>query len=451
MDDHKTPRLRDTSTLAPCASLDSLPAVWRQAGWRIIPICGLAYVLSYMDRVNLGYISAPLSRDLGMDSTQIGLAAGLFFLGYILFEVPSNMALRRFGARKWIARILVSWGIVTGLTSAVDSVWLLYAARVLLGIAEAGLAAGLVLYLSTWFPHRQRAWVLSLFFLSLPVSAIVGAPFAALLLTWGHSLLGVAGWRTVFLAEGALTILVGIAVFVLLPDSPERAKWLTPEQARYIVAALDAEDAQSAGRQLTTAGQALASRSVWAMGAAFFALLFGLYPVSFFLPSMISKAVTGVGAGTAQLEGVLLSIVPNAVGIVAMVLWPRMARHWNALACTLVPWVAGAVGLAVVALSGNLVLSLVAISISVAGVYAAIPQFWRVPALGLSGAASAAGIALINSVGNSSGFVGPYLTGFLKSATGGYGTALWMIAAVMLAGAALLAVAGRRARPELGR
>ncbi|HEY6495932.1 MAG TPA: MFS transporter [Trebonia sp.] len=450
MDDRMPPRPHGTNTFAPTAAgppPDSLPGVWRRAGWRIIPICALAYVLSYMDRVNLGYISAPLAQDLGMNSTQIGLAAGLFFLGYILFEVPSNMALRRFGARRWIARILVSWGIVTALTATVDSVWLLYVARVVLGIAEAGLAAGLVLYLSTWFPHRQRAWVLSLFFLSLPVSAIIGAPFAALLLTWGHSLIGVAGWRAVFLAEGVLTVLVGIAVLAVLPDTPFRARWLTPDQARYIVSVLDAEAAESGRERLTTAGQALTSRSVWAMGAAFFALLFGLYPVSFFLPSMISRAVTGVGAGTAQLDGVLLSIVPNAVGIVAMVAWPKAAGRLNALACTLIPWVAGAAGLAVVALSDNLAVSLVAISVSVAGVYAAIPQFWRVPALGLSGAASAAGIALINSVGNSSGFVGPYLTGALKTATGGYAAALWLIAAVMLAGAAGLAVSARRARP----
>jgi MFS family permease len=328
MVNHETPRQRTIGAPGGDVTADvGDAAVWRRAGWRIIPICALAYLLSYIDRVNLGYISPSLSHDLGMNSTQLGLAAGLFFVGYIFFEVPSNMALRRFGARRWIARILLSWGVVTALTSMVDSVWLLYVARVALGIAEAGLAAGLVLYLSTWFPHRQRAWVLSLFFLSLPISAIVGAPFAALLLTWGHSLLGVAGWRALFLTEGALTVLVGIAVLAFLPDSPARARWLTPAQASYVISALDAETAQTADSQLTTTGQALRSRSVWVMGAAFFALLFGLYPVSFFLPSIITKAVTGVAPATAQIDGVLLSMVPNVVGVIAMALWPKTASR----------------------------------------------------------------------------------------------------------------------------
>ncbi|MGH3165560.1 MAG: hypothetical protein ACRDN0_06655 [Trebonia sp.] len=180
------------------------------------------------------------------------------------------------------------------------------------------------------------------------------------------------------------------------------------------------------------------------MGAAFFALLFGLYPVSFFLPSITAKAVNSAGPGGAQVEGVLLSIIPNVVGVAAMALWPKAAGRWNALTCTLIPWIAGAVGLAVAAGLDNLVLSLVAISVSLAGVYAAIPQFWRVPALGLSGAASAAGIALINSVGNASGFAGPYLTGWLESVTGGYDAALWTITAVMLAGAGILAAVTRR-------
>ncbi|MFC4943017.1 MFS transporter [Pseudonocardia sp. GCM10023141] len=418
--------------------------MWRRVGWRIIPLIGVAYVTSYIDRANLGYIAAPLSRDLGLTAAQIGLAGGLFFIGYILVEVPSNLMLHRFGARKWITRILVSWGLITAGTAAVNSPAALYIARLLLGFAEAGLAAGILLYLTFWFPRQQRSWALSAFFLMIPVSSIIGAPLAAGLLTWGQQLLGITGWRALFLVEGTVTVLVGILIFLLLPDRPADARWLTDSEKQNIAAVLSAEAAEQRSRgALTGMRQALTSGRVWALAVSFFAIVFGLYPLAFFLPTMIASLTSSI-AGAADVSSVLLSSIPYVVGAVAMIVWSRLMAHRSAVVATAIPMGIGAVGLVLATFTQNGTLFIAAVCVSVAGIYTAMPQFWRIPALGLTGAAAASGIALINSVSNLSGFIAPYVTGAIQTATGSYTPALLMIAGVMVVGVGIVIGVGRR-------
>lgn len=420
------------------------PRTWRKVGMRIIPLVGLAYVASYIDRANVGYVAAPMSRDLHLSSSQIGLAAGLFFIGYVLVEVPSNMMLARFGARKWIARIMVTWGLVTAATAAVNSAAALFVARLLLGFAEAGLAAGILLYLTFWFPRRQRSWALSTFIMMIPVSSIIGSPLAAALLTWGQRLLGIAGWRALFLVEGVLTIVVSILVFSFLPDRPRDARWLDDDEKAAIENTLAAEAAeQRAHGALTGLRQTLRSGRVWAMAVAWFSIAFGLYPLAFFLPTMIASITHSVGRA-GDVNSVLLSAIPYAAAVLAMLGWARFAARRTAVTATAVPMALGAVGLVLATFTSSGTPFVLAVCLSVAGIMTAMPQFWRIPPIGLTGAAAASGIALINSVSNISGFVGPYATGAVETVTGSFTYALLAIAIIMIGGLVVLLTVGRR-------
>ena len=419
--------------------------MWRKVGFRILPLVGVAYIVSYIDRANLGYIAKPMGADLSMTSAQIGLAAGLFFIGYILVEVPSNMMLHRFGARLWISRIIVTWGIITMLTGAVHSASQLYIARILLGFAEAGLAAGILLYLTFWFPKKQRTWAMSTFFLMIPLSGILGAPVAAALLKWGQSVLGIEGWRSLFVVEGAVTVLVGIVILLLLPDRPSKAKWLNAAEKAHIEGVLAHETEQSVGHgALTGMRQALLDKKVWALGFSFFAIVFGLYPIAFFLPTMISNLTETIGSA-GNVSSVLLAAIPSVAAMVAMVLWARVAARKSIIFSTTVPMACGAIGLVAATFTQNGVLFIIAVCVSVSGIYTAIPQFWRLPALSMTGAAAAAGIGLINSMSNLSGFIGPYMTGAIETATGSYTYALLTIAVIIVLGIVVLLSAGRRA------
>ncbi|MGW3473004.1 MFS transporter [Saccharopolyspora sp. NPDC000995] len=419
--------------------------MWRKISFRIMPVIGLAFMVSYIDRANLGYIAKPLSADLGLSAATLGLAASLFFIGYILMEVPSNMLLERFGARIWISRIIISWGVVTAVTSLVHSSSQLYIARIVLGIAEAGLSAGIILYLTYWYPKKQRTWALSTFFLMIPISNIVGAPIAAALLKWGETLLGISGWRSLFLVEGAATVVVGVIVLLLLPNRPSSAKWLSAEERAYVEQTLQTEkDEHSAHGALTGMRQALTSGRIWALAVAFFGVVFGLYPLAYFLPTMIdtlNHTLSSVGS----VSGVLLAAIPYFAALTAMIVWARLGARYSAVLATTVPMLVGIAGLVFATFAQSGAVFIIAVCVSVAGIYAAFAQFWRIPAIALSGSAAAAGIALINSVSNTSGLVGPYLTGLIQSKTGSYTPALLLIAAVMVVAVVILFTAGRAA------
>ncbi|MYW04285.1 MFS transporter [Streptomyces sp. SID3343] len=418
--------------------------VWRKVGIRIIPLIGLAYVMSYIDRANLGYVAQPLKKSLGMTTGQVGLASALFFLGYILVEIPSNMMLSRFGARKWITRILVSWGLVTMGTALVRNVGQFYAMRILLGFAEAGLAAGILLYMTFWFPRRQRAWAMSTFFLMIPLSGIIGSPLAAGMLSWGEQLTGFTGWRSLFLVEGLVTIVSGLVIYRFLPDRPADATWLTPEEKDAIQRRLTLETAQhNAHGALTDVRQALLSARVWMLAVVFFAIVFGLYPIAFFLPTMIST-FTGHDSATSNVTSVLLAAIPSAVAIIVMLVWAKSAARRTVVFSTAVPLAFAVVGLLLATFVHDGVLFVAAFCVSVSGIYTAMAQFWRLPPLCLTGAAAASGIALINSVSNVSGFIGPYLTGAIEDATGDFTYALLLIALIMTIGLVILLTAGRK-------
>ena len=416
--------------------------LWRRIAWRVIPIVGLAYLMSYIDRANLGYVAQPMSRELGLDAAQIGLAGGLFFIGYVLVEVPSNMALRRFGARKWITRIMVTWGLVTAATAMVTSPATLYLARLALGFAEAGLAAGILLYLTFWFPRQQRSWVMAAFFLMIPLSSIVGAPLAAALLSWGDDLFAMTAWRSLFLVEGVLTLFIAALVFMLLPDTPKDARWLSDtERAQVETALRDDEERRAGSGAISGFGASLRSGRVWGLAAAFFAVVFGLYPLAFFLPTMISTIGDAAGG---DVDSVLVSAIPSVFAIIMMIIWSRYAGRLSAVTATVVPMATGAAGLLLATFAGSGVLFVVAVCLSVAGIYSAMAQFWRIPPLALTGAAAAAGIAVINSVSNLSGFVGPYVTGAIHDATGSYTWALVTIAIIMVVGIIVVLTTGGR-------
>jgi MFS transporter, ACS family, tartrate transporter len=415
------------------------PRTWRKIAWRIIPLIGVAYVMSYVDRANLGYVAEPMSHDLHITSAQLGLAAGLFFIGYVLVEVPSNLMLRRFGARRWITRILLSWGAVTAATAAVDSPAALYTARILLGFAEAGLGAGILLYLTFWFPRRHQAWALTGFFLMIPLSSIVGSPLAAALLTWGK-LLGMTGWRALFVIEGTLTVLIGILIFALLPDRPRDARWLNERDKRALEHALEAEaDEQRAHGALTGITQTLRSGRVWALAVVFFAMVFGLYPLAFFLPTMIAE----LSAHLSTADSTLLAAIPSAAALVAMIAWVPVAGRVGAVRATAIPMAVGALGLLCATFAHSGALFIAAVCISAAGIYTAMSQFFRLPAIGLTGAAAASGFAVINSVSNLGGFAGPYITGAIKTSTGSFTYALLTIALIMAGGLVILCTTGR--------
>ncbi|OFV79080.1 putative tartrate transporter [Rhodococcus erythropolis] len=359
------------------------------------------------------------------------------------------MMLRRFGARIWISRIIISWGMVTAVTGAVQSATQLYIARVILGFAEAGLAAGILLFLTFWFPKKQRVWAMSAFFLCIPLSSIIGAPIAAALLQWGQALLGIAGWRSLFVVEGVLTIMVGVIILMFLPEKPSKAKWLTADEKIYVNKILSEEAAlQVSHGAMTGMRQALTNGRTWALAVAFFAIVFGLYPIAFFLPTMIENLSSSIGSA-ANVSSVLLAAIPSVAAIVVMVLWSRVAVRRSAVFSTTVPMAFGALGLVGATFTQNGALFIIAVCVSISGIYTAMPQFWRIPALSMTGAAAAAaaaaGIALINSVSNLSGFIGPYVTGAIETATGSYTYALLTIAAVIVVGLIILLTVKRRA------
>jgi len=410
----------------------------RKTAWRLIPFMGLLYFVAFLDRVNIGFAALTMNADLGLTKSTYGLATGIFFFGYVLFEVPSNLLMQRVGARLWIARIMISWGLISAGTAFVASPNQLYILRFLLGIAEAGFFPGMILYLTYWFPAAWRARILSAFMIALPVSSAIGAPLSTAILSMQAH--GLSGWRWMFLLEGMPAILCGFAVLVFLRDGPRQAAWLTSEEKDW----LESELARERGMALPSHSVLAALREprVWFLGLVYFGLLVGMYGYGFWLPQIVQ----GFGK-LSNLEVGFVSAIPYAAAALTMFLWCRHSdrtgeRTWHIA----LPSFVGALGLAASAHFGNSpALALAALSLSAIGVYAALPVFWTLPTSLLAGSAAAAGIALVNSIGNTGGALGPMLVGAVTDATGGYGAALWILAAmVTFAGVLVLALAPRK-------
>ncbi|WP_327657394.1 MFS transporter [Streptomyces sp. NBC_00483] len=408
--------------------------VMRKVMWRIVPLLAVCYLVSFVDKTNIGVAQLGMQEGLGLSDAAFGFGAGIFFIGYFLCEVPSNLALVRFGARRWIARIMLTWGVIVVLTALVQDVMSFNALRFLLGAAEAGFYPGALFYLSQWVPAAHRGKVIGLFLLANPVSTVVGAPLMGILLDM-HGFLGVEGWQWVFVITGLPALVLAVVVFFALPDSPQSAKWLTAQERAWLVGALNAERA-AAPASHGSGWRALLDRRVLFLCLWFAAFPTAAYGLRLWLPTLIAELDV-----SATVNG-LLNAVPFLFAAIALYFWPRIAartgRSYRQIAgCTLV----GAAGLAGAALSENAVVELAFISLAAVGMFAGQPIFWSLPSRLLVGAQAAAGLALINSVGNLGGFVGPYAVGAIKGATGSLSASMLFLAGVMVFAAVMAGIA----------
>jgi D-galactonate transporter len=419
--------------------IDFEARTYATVAWRIIPLLFLCYVVSYLDRVNVGFAKLQMLNDLRFSESVYGLGAGIFFLGYFVFEVPSNLIMYRVGARKWIARIMISWGVVSAAMLFVTTPTMFYVMRLLLGVAEAGFFPGMILYLTYWFPAERRGGMTALFMTGIPISGVVGGPLSGWILQSMSGALGLAGWQWLFVIEGLPSIIAGLLVLGMLNDRISDVTWLTQEQKAMLQANIDSDEARKGH---ASALQAFRSAKVWLLALIYFCLIMGLYGVSFWLPTIIK----GLGVKNAASVG-LLYAVPYALATIAMILVGRSAdarkeRRWHIA----VPCILGAIGLiASVSFGASPVLAIAALSLGTVGILSAIPLFWSCPTAFLSGAAAAGGIALINSVGNLAGFASPYIVGLIKDFTHSTDLGMYVLAGCLLT-AAVLVVAGLPAR-----
>ncbi|WP_027194931.1 MFS transporter [Paraburkholderia sprentiae] len=420
----------------------------RKVSWRLVPFVALMFFINFLDRTAISFAGPNgMSKDLGLTAAQFGLAAGVFFIGYILLEIPSNLALHKFGARRWLARIMVTWGIVALLFTWVSSLSGLYILRFLLGVAEAGFFPGAILFLSTWVPAKHRSHILALFYLAQPLTIVIGAPVAALLID-AHGLFGLAGWRIMFFGVAIPAILIGVVAWFYLTDKPSQANWLTAAERDWLTAKLEAEEHEKGGKGAPALHgnplAALTNGRVWAFALMYFGLIYGLYALAFFLPAIIGGFETRFGTHFNVFQKGLITAIPYLPAALALYLWSRDAtrrgvRSWHLS----VPALIGAVSVPLALQMGSPAASIAIITLTACAIFSALPNFWALPARFLSGAAAAAGIALINTVGNVAGFVAPYLTGIGKDVSGSYQLPMLIVGAMMLMSAVLALTVGR--------
>ncbi|BDB27953.1 permease [Cupriavidus sp. TA19] len=419
-----------SATAAPFAATES--ETYTRVMWRLLPFLFLCYLCAYLDRINVGYAKLQMMQDLGLSDAIYGLGAGIFFVGYLLFEVPSNLILLRVGARRWIARIMVTWGIISAAMMFVKSPTSFYIMRFLLGVAEAGFIPAILLYLTYWFPASRRSKVTALFLTGIPMSGVIGGPLSGWIMSAMHGSHGWAGWQWLFLLEGIPTVLVGVIAYFYLDDKVADAKWLTAQQRAMIETNLAAE---SRGHALHSVRDGLTNPRILLLSVIYFFFTMGLYGVSFWLPTIVKAS--GVSD---PLDIGLLSAIPYAAATVSMILVgqrsdARGERRWHLA----VPGVVGALGLCLsVAYAGNTALAMLALTIGTMGIMTTISQFWTLPPAILGGAAAAAGIALANSVGSISGVISPYLIGWVQSNTGTTGNGVLVLAASLVIGGMLV-------------
>jgi ACS family tartrate transporter-like MFS transporter len=407
-------------------------ATMRKVSIRLIPFLFVLYVAAYLDRINVGFAQLQMKEALGFSDSVYGLGTGIFFVGYFLFEVPSNLILARTGARVWIARIMLTWGLISSAMAIVRTPEAFYALRFLLGAAEAGFFPGIIYYMSRWFPAAERASAVSRFMTALAISGLIGGPLSGALFKL-DGVASLAGWQWIFLAEGIPSIILGVAVLFFLTERPEEAKWLLREERECLAAKLRAEADDIAKRGHVSLRRALLHPTVWRLSLLSFTLLVGLYSISFWLPQII-KSFSGLD----NVEVAILSAIPYMAATVAMVIAGAHSDR-SRERCLHIAGAAliGAAGLAASAYVYSPVTGLIALSVATAGIFSAIPIFWSLPTAFLRGTAAAGAIALINSLGNLGGFVGPYLIGRVHDATGSFAISLLSIAALLLGGAGL--------------
>ncbi|HEV2571991.1 MAG TPA: MFS transporter [Beijerinckiaceae bacterium] len=429
-----------TSVSSTARSLADIEAsTMRKVSWRLIPFLILAYFLAYLDRVNLGFAALTMNDELKFSALIFSWGAGIFFIGYFLFEVPSNVILHKVGARRWIARIMVTWGLISALMALVGGPISFYILRFLLGVAEAGFFPGIILYLTYWYPAEYRARILAAFTVAVPLSTVIGAPISGYLLGL-DGLGGLRGWQWLFILEGVPSILLGIVTWFYLTDRPAQAGWLSAEQKQWLIARLTKEESAKETAQHMTLSEVLASPKVLVLSLVYFGFVAALYGMQFWLPQIV-KAF-----GLSNLQTGFVTAIPYLFGSIAMVLWGRHSdrtreRVWHVV----LPLLLTALALAAASTLTDPVLTMVALTLAAIGIFCTFALFWTLPTAFLSGASAAAGIAMINSIGNLAGFGGPYLIGWIKDSTGSTSTGL-LILAVMPFVAALLVVLLRHDR-----
>ena len=415
--------------MAPADSIEV--RTYRKVDLRIVPFLFLCYILAYLDRVNVGFAKLQMLKDLSMSDAAFATGAGIFFIGYFFFEVPSNVLLKKFGARMWIARIMISWGVISACMIFVKGEWSFYGLRFLLGLAEAGFFPGVIFYLTLWYPSRFRSTRTAWFVAAIAVSGVVGNPISGWIMDMLSGAMKLAGWQWLFLSEGIPSILVGLVVIFYLESSIEEAKWLTREEKVLLAQNLEAEDKQKTEHKLI---DAFTSGKVWVLCAIYFTLMIGLYGIAFWLPTIVKafglKGYLRVG---------LITAIPYGVAVIGMIL---LSNHSDKTGERRLHYVAnvvaGAVGLVLSGVfASNPVLAIIFLSMGTLGVIGSMPLFWPLPSAFLAGTAAAAGIGIVNSVGNLGGYIGPNIPIWAKHFSSDRSAALYIIAGILMVGALL--------------
>jgi len=419
------------------ASLEA--ATMRRVSWRLLPFLLLAYLISYIDRVNIGFASLQMNKAVGIDPKTYGLGAGIFFIGYFIFEVPSNLALERFGARTWIARIMITWGICSAAFALIGGPTSFLALRFLLGAAEAGFFPGVILYITYWYPAHYRAIIVGIFMVAIPVAGLIGSPVSGAIL-YMDGTLGLAGWQWIFLLEAAPAVLLGAAAFVWLTDRPEHASWLAPRQQQWLVAELETERRRAPRISHDSLWRVLSNRYVLIMALVYSGATGASTALALWMPQLVKSF------GLTNWQTGLLNAVPFGISAVCMILWGRSSdrsgeRVWhNALP---LGWMVLAMVATFLAI-GSLWAMIPLLTLIAAGTYATKGPFWALSSEWLGATSAAAGLAQINALGNLAGFVFNYLIGWIQAETGSFPLALMPIAAVATIGMICVLVIGRR-------
>ena len=416
-----------------------------KVSWRLLPLLMISYFIAYLDRVNLGFAGASMSKDLGFTAAVFGSAAGIFFIAYFLFEVPSNLLLERFGARRWIARIMFSWGLLSAAQAWVGGSTSFNVVRFLLGIAEAGFFPGVIFYITLWFPAAYRARIVGWFMFAIPISTVIGSPISGYILNM-DGIWGLHGWQWLFILEALPALVLTFVVLMYLTDRPKDAKWLEPEERDWLEKTLAAEQRNRESIHKISWKQALFNWRVIALGFVYMGITVPLYGLSFFLPQIIK----GFG-GLSNVQIGFINAFPYLIGAIAMLFWTRWsdARRERKI-FLLIPLACIFVGLVAAAMSSAPIPKMAAVSLAAFGIFTALPVFWTVPTALLSGVAAAAGIAWINSIGNLGGYIGPTIFGILKDRMGNDFYAVLFLALLSVVASALVLVVGHDKRAELG-
>jgi D-galactonate transporter len=415
-------------------------ALVKRMAWRVLPFLLLAYLICIIDRLNVGFAALTMNADLGFTATVFGWGAGLFFFGYFLGEVPSNLILSKVGARIWFARIMVTWGICAVAMGFIGGPVSFYVTRFLLGVAEAGFFPGVIYYLTLWFPAEYRGRIFGLFLIISPLNNTIAAPLAGLILKGFDGVLGYPGWRWLFIVEGLPSVLLGFVTLRAVIDRPDKASWLSDREKAHLRATLEREAAARTETKHLSVWQTLRNPKVLLFAVVYTGLAIGIYGLSLWMPQLIKA----MGLKDPLQIGLVMAI-PYLIATVCMVLWSRHSdrtgeRTWH---CASALGLAGAAMLAS-AYAPSPLLAMVAMTFAAIGMYCSQPVFWSMPTAYLSGVAAAGGIAMINSVGNLGGFIGPFAVGWLKDNVGGFAAGLTFLAVCLLTGAATAAFVGRR-------